>query len=316
MHKRCKQHMALWYLWWTKIIRPQTFHLEQPTFGAKETRLFHHWIRPGLSSLVTPNLPRASRTTSAGFAQDLQILSILEHQAPKKLPDLSWGIFITNPESFGGYIGCRNNLPFHFAESAISPCIVFFFGGGRVSNFWVSNCSTREYGLMLKRVKRQAGPQKTNRRKKTYLETWESHSLRHKPYVCFKQFIYEVGGYVTDHFCLGSRSKTSIASNVLRLGRWQMNVASQSIEEHRLRMGLPKHCCAWLSITISVHSEMTSTKCLRINTPHAVVFRLYPHGSVFCLCYSVILVYLLPFHDWEQVFAWSGSTLATLLDAA
>lgn len=96
--------------------------------------------------------------------------------------------------------------------------------------------------------------------KKTYLETWEPRSLRHKLYVCFKQFIYEVGGYVTDHFCLGSRSKTSIASNVLRLGRWQMNVASQSIEEDRLRMGLPKHCCAWLSITISVHSEMTSTK--------------------------------------------------------
>ena len=41
-----------------------------------------------------------------------------------------------------------------------------------------------------------------------------------------------------------------------------MNVASQSIEEHRLRMGLPKRCCAWLSITISVHSEMTSTKML------------------------------------------------------
>lgn len=72
--------------------------------------------------------------------------------------------------------------------------------------------------------------------------------------------MYEVGEYMTNHFCLGSRSKTSIASNVLRLGKWQMNVARQSIEEHRLQMGLPKHCCAWLSITISVHSEMTSTR--------------------------------------------------------
>lgn len=273
MHKRCKQHMALWYLWWTKIIRPQTFHLEQPTFGAKETRLFHHWIRPGLSSLVTPNLPRASRTTSAGFAQDLQILSILEHQAPKKLPDLSWGIFITNPESFGGYIGCRNNLPFHFAESAISPCIVFFFGGGRVSNFWVSNCSTREYGLMLKRVKRQAGPQKTNRRKKNI--PWDLRVTFFKTQtICLFQAVHLWSWRVCDWSLLFGLSK----QNINRLKRFKTREMADECREPKHWGTPPSDGSSKRLLCVAFHHNLSSQR--------NDIYKMFEDKHATCNCFS------------------------------
>lgn len=212
MHNRCKQHMALW---WKIIKRPKLSILSNQPLALRAKVWYdarrRHEIRQNREPVTwkpdfsltgfdldfldwsLPIFPRAPQTTSAGFAQHLQILSILEHQAPKKQRTWVEGFSSPLQSHLRGYIGWTSpiettvhfilqNLPYR----SISPSMVVFFGG-RVSNFWVSNCSTREYGLMLKRIKH--GPlavKKTNRRKKTCLETWASFSSRHKPYHCFK----------------------------------------------------------------------------------------------------------------------------------